>query len=178
MSQNNYTKLTFIFYTTKKIPESSSQQQTMSSSREEEFTTTATTTTLTKEQAQQISTSATLASAHQAISSTVNSITQKNQQQSKPDDFENLNRAVQILGKAKQLDDIKRYDEALKMYRQGIDMLLEELIIRPGTEQSRTYLRNKCNDFMNRIDQLKLIIQIEKTNKEIAAKKEAAGLKQ
>ena len=51
-------------------------------------------------------------------------------------------------------------------------MLLEELIIRPGTEQSRTYLRNKCNDFMNRIDQLKLMIQIEKTNKEIANKKE------
>ncbi len=49
-------------------------------------------------------------------------------------------------------------------------MLLEELIIRPGTEQSRSYLRNKCNDFMNRIDQLKLIIQIENTTKEIASK--------
>lgn len=52
-------------------------------------------------------------------------------------------------------------------------MLLEELIIRPGTEQSRTYLRNKCNDFMNRIDQLKLLIQIENTNKELTSKQEA-----
>ena len=74
---------------------------------------------------------------------------------------------MQILGKAKQLDDLKRYDEALKMYRQGIDMLLEELIIRPGTEQSRTYLRNKCNDFMNRIDQIKIIIQIENATKQL-----------
>ncbi len=178
MNQKNFNKLTFIFYTKNNFSESSSTKQAMSSSKEE-VVTASSTSVLTKEQAQQISTSAALASAHQAISNTVNSITQKNNQQSKPDDFENLNRAVQILGKAKQLDDIKRYDEALKLYRQGIDMLLEELIIRPGTEQSRTYLRNKCNDFMNRIDQLKLIIQIEKTNKEIAAKKEAAaGLKQ
>lgn len=82
------------------------------------------------------------------------------------DNFENLQRAVQILGKAKQLDEMKRFDEALKLYRQGVDMLLEELIIRQGTEQSRSYLRDKCNDFMNRIDQLKLIIQIEKVNAE------------
>ena len=47
-------------------------------------------------------------------------------------------------------------------------MLLEELIERQGTEQSRTYLRDKCNDFMNRIDQIKLIIKIdtETANKE------------
>jgi hypothetical protein len=82
------------------------------------------------------------------------------------DNFENLQRAVQILGRAKQLDDVKRYDEALKMYRQGVDMLLEELMVRQGTEQSRSYLRNKCNDFMNRIDQLKLIIEIEKASAE------------
>lgn len=82
------------------------------------------------------------------------------------DNFENLQRAVQILGKAKQLDEMKRFDDALKLYRQGVDMLLEELIIRQGTEQSRSYLRDKCNDFMNRIDQLKLIIQIEKASAE------------
>ena len=70
------------------------------------------------------------------------------------DNFENLQKAVSILAKAKQLDEVKRYDEALKMYRQGVDMLLEELIIRQGTDQSRTYLRDKCNDFMNRIDQV------------------------
>jgi hypothetical protein len=28
------------------------------------------------------------------------------------------------------------------------------LIVRQGTDQSRTYLRDKCNDFMNRIDQV------------------------
>lgn len=81
---------------------------------------------------------------------------------SREDNFENLQRAVQILGRAKQLDETKNYDDALKMYRQGVDMLLEELIVRQGTDQSRTYLREKCNDFMNRIDQLKLIIQLEK----------------
>jgi hypothetical protein len=89
------------------------------------------------------------------------------------DNFENLQKAVQILGKAKQLDEMKRFDDALKLYRQGVDMLLEELIIRQGTDQSRSYLRDKCNDFMNRIDQLKLIIQIEKAtaeNKENQAK--------
>jgi len=106
-----------------------------------------------------------IASSVSAIAQSVSAITASNQ--SKADDFENLNRAVQILGKAKQLDDLKRYDEALKMYRQGIDMLLEELIIRPGTEQSRTYLRNKCNDFMNRIDQIKIIIQIENATKQL-----------
>jgi hypothetical protein len=85
-------------------------------------------------------------------------------------DFDNLQKAVQMLGRAKHLDDAKQFDEALKMYRQGVDMLLEELMVRQGTDQSRSYLRNKCNDFMNRIDQLKLIIQIEnaKKNKEIA----------
>lgn len=71
------------------------------------------------------------------------------------DTFENLQKAVTILAKAKQLDELKQYDEALKMYRQGVDMLLEELIVRQGTDQSRTYLRDKCNDFMNRIDQVK-----------------------
>lgn len=93
------------------------------------------------------------------------------------DNFENLQKAVQILGKAKQLDEMKRFDDALKLYRQGVDMLLEELIIRQGTEQSRSYLRDKCNDFMNRIDQLKLIIQIEKAssaNKENETKVAAA----
>ena len=70
------------------------------------------------------------------------------------DNFENLQKAVTILAKAKQLDETKHYDEALKMYRQGVDMLLEELIVRQGTDQSRTYLRDKCNDFMNRIDQV------------------------
>ena len=65
--------------------------------------------------------------------------------------FENLQRAVRILGKAKHLDDTKQFEEALKNYRQGVDMLLEELIVRQGTDQSRSYLRGKCNDFMNRI---------------------------
>lgn len=88
-----------------------------------------------------------------------------NQPANQADEFENLQRAVSILGKAKQLDEIKRYDEALKLYRQGVDMLLEELIVRQGTDQSRNYLRGKCNDFMNRIDQLKMIIQIENANK-------------
>jgi hypothetical protein len=97
--------------------------------------------------------------------------------QNNNDNFENLQKAVQILGRAKQLDDVKRYDEALKMYRQGVDMLLEELMVRQGTEQSRSYLRNKCNDFMNRIDQLKMIIEIEKNgldNKENQAKQQPA----
>ena len=71
------------------------------------------------------------------------------------DTFENLQKAVTILAKAKQLDELKQYDEALKMYRQDVNMLLEELIVRQGTDQSRTYLRDKCNDFMNRIDQVK-----------------------
>lgn len=156
-------------------------EQTASSitkSSEDEVTSSTTSSSLSHEQVQHIATSAKLASSVNAIANSVSAITKVNQQQPKPDDFENLNRAVQILGRAKQLDDIKRYDEALKMYRQGIDMLLEELIIRPGTEQSRTYLRNKCNDFMNRIDQLKLLIQIEKTNKELASKKEAAAAAQ
>lgn len=87
-------------------------------------------------------------------------------QPSNEDNFENLQRAVSILARAKTLDEIKKYDEALSLYRQGVDMLLEELIIRQGTEQSRSYLRDKCNDFMNRIDQLKLIIQIEKADSE------------
>jgi hypothetical protein len=86
------------------------------------------------------------------------------QQSNGNDDFENLQRAVQILGRAKQLDEVKRYADALSVYRQGVDMLLEELMIRQGTDQSRSYLRQKCNDFMNRIDQLKLIIQIENAN--------------
>jgi hypothetical protein len=149
-----------------KIEQASSSS---SSSKVEEAVTVSTSeSTLSQAQLQHIQTSAHLASSVNAVANSVASIQKANQQ----DDFENLNRAVQILGKAKQLDDIKRYDEALKLYRQGIDMLLEELIIRPGTEQSRTYLRNKCNDFMNRIDQLKLLIQIENTNKELASKQE------
>jgi hypothetical protein len=81
--------------------------------------------------------------------------------QSNGDDFDNLQKAVNILGRAKTLDENKRYVEALKLYREGVDILLEELIVRQGTDQSRSYLRDKCNDFMNRIDQIKLIIQIE-----------------
>jgi hypothetical protein len=82
--------------------------------------------------------------------------------------FDNLQKAVDILGKAKSLDESKQFENALKLYRQGVDMLLEELIERQGTDQSRDYLRTKCNDFMNRIDQIKLIIRIEKetANKE------------
>ena len=75
--------------------------------------------------------------------------------------FDSLQKAVDILGKAKSLDESKQFENALKLYRQGVDMLLEELIVRQGTEQSRNYLRTKCNDFMNRIDQIKLIIRIE-----------------
>ena len=92
-----------------------------------------------------------------AVSSTQNSLattTTTPQSGAAEDNFENLQKAVTILANAKHLDELKRYDEALKMYRQGVDMLLEELIIRQGTDQSRTYLRDKCNDFMNRIDQV------------------------
>lgn len=85
------------------------------------------------------------------------------------DNFDNLQKAVQILGKAKMLDEGKKFDEALKLYRQGVDMLIEELIGRQGTDQSRLYLRNKCNDFMNRIDQLKQLIRLENAAKENAA---------
>ena len=90
------------------------------------------------------------------------------QTKSSASNFDNLQKAVDILGKAKSLDESKQFEDALKLYRQGVDMLLEELIERQGTEQSRTYLRDKCNDFMNRIDQIKLIIRIEKetANKE------------
>jgi hypothetical protein len=94
-----------------------------------------------------------------------------NRNVSEDENFDNLQKAVNILSRAKTLDDNKNYAEALKLYREGVDILLEELIVRQGTDQSRTYLRNKCNDFMNRIDQLKLIIQIEKA--EAAEKKES-----
>lgn len=83
--------------------------------------------------------------------------------QNQEDNFDNLQKAVQILAQAKQLDELKRYDKALGLYRQGVDMLLEEMIVRQGTEQSRSYLRDKCNDFMNRIDQLKVMIQKQRT---------------
>lgn len=97
---------------------------------------------------------------------------------SNDDSFANLQKAVAMLGRAKQLDDAKRHDEALKLYRKGVDMLLEELMVRQGTDQSREYLRNKCNDFMNRIDQLKLIIQIENAQKESNEKTAAAATEQ
>ncbi len=102
----------------------------------------------------------------QSIESSTASAVEKQQQQLQPhranaqsvakansedETFENLQRAVRILGKAKHLDDTKQFEEALKNYRQGVDMLLEELIVRQGTDQSRSYLRGKCNDFMNRI---------------------------
>lgn len=91
--------------------------------------------------------------------------------QTQEDNFDNLQKAVQILAQAKQLDELKRYDKALSLYRQGVDMLLEEMIVRQGTEQSRSYLRDKCNDFMNRIDQLKMMLQNHKTeDKENEAK--------
>ena len=93
-----------------------------------------------------------------------------NRNVSEDENFENLQKAVQILAKAKTLDDNKHYPEALKLYREGVDILLEELIVRQGTDQSRTYLRDKCNDFMNRIDQLKLVIQIEKTTLAVESK--------
>lgn len=79
--------------------------------------------------------------------------------------YDNLQKAVQILGNAKAKDEAKQFDAALKLYRQGVDMLLEELIERQGTNESRTYLRNKCNDFMNRIDQIKLLLEIEAKTK-------------
>jgi len=90
------------------------------------------------------------------------------------DNFDNLQKAVQILAKAKTLDEGKQFDAALKMYRQGVDMLIEELIGRQGTDQSRMYLRNKCNDFMNRIDQLKMLIKLENASKENANKENTA----
>ncbi|RNA27904.1 MIT domain-containing 1 isoform X2 [Brachionus plicatilis] len=91
--------------------------------------------------------------------------------QNQEDNFDNLQKAVQILAQAKQLDELKRYDKALTLYRQGVDMLLEEMIVRQGTEQSRSYLRDKCNDFMNRIDQLKMMLQNQRAeNKENEAK--------
>jgi uncharacterized protein YheU (UPF0270 family) len=93
-----------------------------------------------------------------------------NRNASDEDNFDNLQKAVSILSRAKTLDDGKSYAEALKLYREGVDILLEELIVRQGTDQSRTYLRAKCNDFMNRIDQIKLIIQIEKAEAAVADK--------
>jgi hypothetical protein len=117
-------------------------------------------TTSTSSSSSSISSVSTSSSPQSSTNNTASSSSSMHQH----DEFENLQKAVCILGKAKQLDEIKRYDEALKLYRQGVDMLLEELIIRQGTDQSRTYLRGKCNDFMNRIDQLKLMIQIENAN--------------
>lgn len=91
----------------------------------------------------------------QSVSTSSNKPTNNN------NNFDNLQKAVEILGRARQFDEGKKFEDALKLYRQGVDMLLEELIERQGTDQSRSYLRDKCNDFMNRIDQIKTIIKIE-----------------
>ncbi|KAI0978603.1 hypothetical protein GJ496_005165 [Pomphorhynchus laevis] len=71
---------------------------------------------------------------------------------------ENFNRimlASDILDKAKVLDDEGQYYDALFFYRQGVDVLLDELFSVDGTSESRDYLQAKCTHFMDRIDELK-----------------------
>ena len=57
---------------------------------------------------------------------------------------------------AQTYEEQENYPLALQFYRMCIDFLLEELMFAEGTDQSRTYLREKCTVIMDRIDHLKI----------------------
>ncbi|KAL7670778.1 hypothetical protein ACOME3_005702 [Neoechinorhynchus agilis] len=56
-------------------------------------------------------------------------------------------------------DELKRYNIALSLYRQGVDLMLNELFL--NSTKSSNYLQEKCSLILDRIMTLKRLIQEE-----------------
>ncbi|CAF0738883.1 unnamed protein product [Didymodactylos carnosus] len=74
------------------------------------------------------------------------------------DDFIRITGAHQTLIEAQQHERDKNYPLALHVYRICVDLLLEELIFTEGTDKSRIFLREKCNAIMDKVDDLKKLL--------------------
>lgn len=68
--------------------------------------------------------------------------------------------AGKILQRGVELDNNKRYTEALVCYQEGIQVLIDLLksYDNQNEEQKRTYLRDKINEYMKRAELIKEII--------------------
>ncbi|CAF0782737.1 unnamed protein product [Didymodactylos carnosus] len=76
------------------------------------------------------------------------------------DDFDKLKSGLKLIENAKLYDLKKDYYLAIRYYREGIDLIMDEFMSRTtGNEQSKEYLRLKCHKILNRIEELKKLIK-------------------
>ncbi|CAF0897324.1 unnamed protein product, partial [Didymodactylos carnosus] len=75
-------------------------------------------------------------------------------------DFDKLKAGLELIEKAKLFDFEKDYYGAIRYYREGIDLIMDEFMSRTtGNEQSKEYLRLKCHKILNRVEELKKLIK-------------------
>ncbi|CAF0796460.1 unnamed protein product, partial [Didymodactylos carnosus] len=74
------------------------------------------------------------------------------------DEFIRITGAHQTLIEAQQYEREKNYPLALQVYRICVDLLLEELMFTEGTDKSRVFLREKCTAIMDKVDELKKLL--------------------
>ena len=73
-------------------------------------------------------------------------------------------KAIDLAMKAKNLDQKQYYEGACKLYENSIDHFLLALKSEPQNEGSRTTIRAKCRQYLNRAEELKILIMDKKSN--------------
>ena len=73
-------------------------------------------------------------------------------------------KAIDLALKATNLDHKQYYEGACKLYENSIDHFLLALKSEPQNEGSRSTIRSKCRQFLNRAEELKILIMDKKSN--------------
>mgnify|MGYP001500134721 CR=1 FL=1 len=73
-------------------------------------------------------------------------------------------KAIDLAMKATNLDQKQYYEGACKLYENSIDHFLLALKSEPQNEGSRSTIRVKCRQYLNRAEELKILIMDKKSN--------------
>ena len=73
-------------------------------------------------------------------------------------------KAIDLAMKATNLDQKHYYEGACKLYENSIDHFLLALKSEPQNECSKSTIRVKCRQYLNRAEELKILIMDKKSN--------------
>jgi len=78
-----------------------------------------------------------------------------------------LQKAIEIVTRATEEDKAKNYEEALKLYQNGVEHFLHAIKYEAQSERSKAAIRDKCKQYLDRAEKLKQHIKGEDEPKKV-----------
>jgi len=88
-----------------------------------------------------------------------------------------LQKAIDIVTKATELDKAQKYDEALRLYESGVEYFLHAIKYEAASERSKESIRAKCIQYLDRAEKLKQFIADAKEPQKQKPQKDGGGKK-